>query len=644
MQRDYSPFSAFWHSARRVVLGMIVAGAVGWCHYGHAQWLSQTNALRAGWNAVYMQVDASYATLDQLVASVPSNPIQEIWYWQPPLPTGQFVNSPLLPTGGGSQWSSWIRSQGNSNSVLQNLTGNGAFLVRLATNAAPYNWVVKGKPVSPTYKWTLTGLNFVGFPVPTTPAPTFESFFAPAPQLQQNGEVYRYQGGDLGATNPVRVFAFRTTSVVRNQAYWVRAGDAYNSYFCPIQVVQSSSSGINFGDSTGQAKLRLRNLANVPITITLRQLASEAPPAGQTNIAGAPPLLLRGPINTTNLTFTYTSLTGSTPTWNLAAAGQVGSEVEVVIGLNRSLMAGAAGALSAGVLRLTDSLGLSQIDVGVSALKQSTAGLWVGGASVSQVNHYLKPYAVATNSTQLSALLSRLGLGEGVNSYHYQLDPQSGHVLVFGGPQTNRGSYLLDGPIKVDAGTVASPFPLRLILHNAGSANSAKLLQKVFVGTGLTSNTVVATREALLLPSNLSSARRISSVHLPASAGNVPWNSTGAMQPGSSLAVSVPLDYRNQSSNPFLHTYHPDHDNLDPLFNTTLDQGIESYGVLRQITLSFTPPTDDFNSLTQSSDDLSGNYLEAITLQGINSQTRQYNVLGSFSLKRISDIATLTSN
>jgi F-type H+-transporting ATPase subunit a len=37
--------------------------------------------------------------------------------------------------------------------------------------------------------------------------------------------------------------------------------------------------------------------------VTLRQVASESPPAGQTAIAGDPPLLLRESINLTNLTF-----------------------------------------------------------------------------------------------------------------------------------------------------------------------------------------------------------------------------------------------------------------------------------------------------------------------------------------------------
>jgi len=627
----------------RVLSWFACVVVVGWCHSGQAQWITQTNALKPGWNSVFLHVDASHATLDQLVGNDLTNPIQEIWYWQPALPTGQFIDSPQRPTGAGSQWSTWTRLAGPASALaLQRLTGNGAYLVKVANTVASYNWLVKGKPVLPTFRWTLTGLNFIGFPTPSAPAPTFESFLTPAPQLQQNGEVYRYQGGELNATNPVRVFAFRTTPVRRDQAYWVRAGESYNQYFGPIQILQTSPSGIRFGTDRGQAQLRLRNLANVPITITLRTVASETPPIGQTNIAGVPPLLLRGAINTTNLTFGYTTLGAGAQTWNLTAAGEVGSEVEVVLGLNRSQMGGAPGALFAGLLRFTDSLGLSQIDVAVSAEKESTAGLWVGGAAASSVSHYLKPYAKATNAAALAALLTRLQLAEGANGYHYELDPSSGHVLVFGGPQTNRGSYLLDGPIKIDMGTVARPFPLRLIVHNSGS--SAKLLQKIYHGIGLGSNTVLATKENLLLSTQLGEARRISSVHLPTSAGNIPWDFTGSMQQGGSLTVNVPLSYDDQSSNPFLHTYHPDHDNLDAQFTTELAPGNESYGVVRQITLSFTASENDFNSLTQGSQDLGGNYTETITFQARGSQTRQYNVLGNFTLKRISDIATLTTS
>jgi hypothetical protein len=178
-----------------------------------------------------------------------------------------------------------------------------------------------------------------------------------------------------------------------------------------------------------------------------------------------------------------------------------------------------------------------------------------------------------------------------------------------------------------------------LIVHNDGT--TSRLLQKVFHGMAPGSNTVLATKESLLASTELANARRISAVHLPPSPGNVPWTFAGSMGQGT-LSAIVPLSYDDQASNPFLHTYHPDHDNLDAQFSTELNRGFESHGISRQILLTFTAPGNDFNSLTAGSQDLSGNYAEVVTIQSKGSNTRTFNVLGGFSLKRISDIAILT--
>ena len=114
------------------------------------------------------------------------------------------------------------------------------------------------------------------------------------------------------------------------------------------------------------------------------------------------------------------------------------------------------------------------------------------------------------------------------------------------------------------------------------------------------------------------------------------------MQQGGTLMTTVPLAYDEQPSNPFLHTYHPDHDNLDPLFEVQQARGTESYGVRRKITLSFTTPEDDFDSLTGGAENLSGNYAETVTFLARGNHTQEFNVLGLFTLKRISDIAVLT--
>jgi hypothetical protein len=187
---------------------------------------------------------------------------------------------------------------------------------------------------------------------------------------------------------------------------------------------------------------------------------------------------------------------------------------------------------------------------------------------------------------------------------------------------------------------VAQPYPLRLIVHNDGT--HAFLLQRVYYGLDPYSNVVVATQEKFLDPSHLDLARRISAIHLPWTASNTPWPFNGQLVQGGTLTATPQLAYDDQTSNPFLHTYHPDHDNLDPTFSTQLPQGYESYQMNRQITLNISSPGNDFTSLTSANQGLVGTYLETITLSGQGGASRAFDVSGIFSLNRISPISTLT--
>ncbi|MBM3882742.1 MAG: hypothetical protein FJ387_23970 [Verrucomicrobia bacterium] len=569
------------------------------------QWLTQSISLKAGWNAVYLHVDASHQTIDSLVGLDPSNPIQEVWMWLPSLSTAQFIQSPQLPTDTGSPWAHWNRSQAPFASLTR-LMGNAAFLVREGSAPAGYTWSLKGKPVAPCYLWTTTGLNFLGFSTPAVSAPTFDSFLAPAPQLRLTGEFYAYQGGDFGPSNPMRVFAYRTARVERGQALWMRMGTGYNRYFGPFEVALQSGQGVDFEGTRGQHSLRLHNLTSRNLTVTLNLLSSESPPAGQPAILGAPPLLVRGELNLTNLTYGHTHLAGPR-SWTLPPAGQTGSELEVVLGLNRSQMGGSPGALHAGILRFTDAGGLSQVDVSVSATVASRVGLWVGGVRVMDVRHYLKTFARDAD----------------------------GRPTIGGG-----GAYQVTG-INTDLGGTARPFPLRLILHEDENGQVV-LLQRVFHGLRQGTNEVLATQESLLDTATLASARRLSAAHLPFSTANEPWTCPGRLAEGTNLTATIVVAHNHQASNPFLHTYHPDHDNLNATFDQPLPPGFESYQITRQITLSVAAPPDDFAGLTRGSQTLTGLYEETLTLAGKPGDTREFQSEGIFSLNRISTIPVLT--
>jgi hypothetical protein len=586
-----------------------LAGAAGFSLLSvvQAQWLTQPILIKPGWTAIYLHVDASYESLDQMVGADPGNPIVELWRWQAPASTVQFVTSPQTPLTTSSDWAHWARNGSAAGLTLSALTANTAYLVH-STATTNYVWNVKGRPVAPNYTWTTTGLNFLGFPTPATNPPPFDTFLSPAPAFSAAAEIFQYSGGDLGPYNPVQVIAPHAVRVNRGQAFWIRSGEVFNNYFGPFQISLSSSGGIDFGDAGSQYSFHLRNTSATNVTVTLHLLPSETPPAGQPAIAGTPMLLVRGALNATNLTYGYTilSATGS-QSWTLPPAGQSGSDITVVLGVNRAAMTGVQDVFYAGILRFTDAYGFEQVDVPVSAQSTSTSGLWVGKALITQVANYLKSY-------------QRDASGQPV------INPD--------------GSYDVTN-VNTSLGPVSQPFPLRLILHNNGT--NVVLLQRVYYGLDINSNLVVATSESVLDPAHLDSARRISSITLPWSVANLPWAfSGGSLAPGNNLTVTVDLPYDDQASNPFLHTYHPDHDNLDASFQNELPRGAESYDINRTITLAIAPVNNDFDSLTGAGQSFSGTYLESITLLGSGNASRTFNVNGTFSINRISTIAQLT--
>ena len=393
----------------------------------------------------------------------------------------------------------------------------------------------------------------------------------------------------------------------------MRAGTVFNRYFGPFEVVLSGSQGVDFGERQGSSTFRLRNLSGNALTVTLMLQASDSPPAGQPAIEGAPPLLIRTELDPTDLTYGYVNLpTDGERSLPLAPRGQIGSEVEVVLGLNRAAMSDPPGTLLAGVLRFTDSLGHTMIHVPVSATAASSAGLWVGDVAIGQVAHYLKSYA------------------------------RDGDNAPIIGPDS---AYVVTG-LDTSLGAVPRTYPLRLIVHNPTTGN-ATLLQRVYFGLNPEKDVVVANGESALHPALLESARRITAAHLPWSPNNTVWPFDGQLGQQPTITTMVVVDYNDPASNPFLHTYHPDHDNLNASFDATLPQGSESYRIERVIRLIVDPPADDFSSLVASGNTFAGRYEERVTLKGLAraggaNDTREFEARGAFSLTRLSDIPTLT--
>lgn len=569
-----------------------------------AQWQTQTITLKPGWNAVFLHVDPSHLTLNASVGADQSNPIQEVWLWNPVISPDRFMANPQQPVTS-EDWSSWKRND-PSGGTLARLIGNAAYLVRNGSTVE-YSWSITGKPVPPSYQWTSKGVNLIGFSTPVANPVFFSTFLSPVQRLAGEGEFYRYDDGNNDLTPTLFNSLFHRVPVTRGQAFWIRHANEFNRYFGAFEVILQNSSGIHFGASGSQYSLRLRNLTPGDLMVRLDMLSSEPAPLGQPVIAGLPALLRRGELDTASLTFGSIAFSAGPQQITLKPRGQLGSEVELILGVNRATMTGNPGDLLAGILRLTDSLGYTQIDLPVSASPASSAGLWVGNALVDQVRHFLKSY-------------ERDSAGQPV--------------------QTGSGKYVVTDTVT-SMGAVAQPFNLRLIIHK--SSAEARLLQRVYHGLGHASNLVVTTRESVLHPGLLESARRISAAHLPFSDANAGWAFAGQFERGQSMSAQVNLSFDDHTSNPFLHGFHPDHDNLNATFAAAEFRGAESYDVQRKVTLAFTEAGNDFASLVSGGNQMTGQYIEEIIFKGRGEETRQIDTAGNFVLRRISETPTLTT-
>jgi hypothetical protein len=142
----------------------------------------------------------------------------------------------------------------------------------------------------------------------------------------------------------------------------------------------------------------------------------------------------------------------------------------------------------------------------------------------------------------------------------------------------------------------------------------------------------IATREALVLATGVSDVEpsRFYSPIMPYNSSVI--NGTGNL--ASSVTWTIVHD-ANDPANPFVHTYHPDHDNLNATFTAS---AAESYTVTR--TCSF---TIDNSKSTASS--LVGSYTETITglLKNSSQSPATLSVSGNFIMRRLSEISTLTT-
>jgi hypothetical protein len=252
------------------------------------------------------------------------------------------------------------------------------------------------------------------------------------------------------------------------------------------------------------------------------------------------------------------------------------SSVELSFGIDRSAMSGAADALYASLLRFSDSANTFDILLPATARKDTLAGLWIGEAVVTAVES--KP---------------------------------------------------LQNAVK----PAGSAFPLRYLVHVADDG-TARVLSQVFMGpmAAAPHDFGLCRSEAGLKADAKAAARRIVATHLPLDQALV---TTGSFSIGGDLACTIATPF-NDPTNPFVHQYHPDHDNKSG--QTELVAGQESYDVTREVSFTFTATPPGGGSATGwGSSVIGGTYGEVVS--GLHKEN--ISLTGTFVLRRASELGTL---
>ena len=633
-----------------------------------AQWKTETYQLHGGWNAIYVHGDATYTDITSLFSGGAALNVSEIWRWNPNPSAVQFTESPQIQSPGTPEWSVWKRSDPGA-STLSTLSGNAAYLV-LCTGAAGDNYPlsIKQRPLPPRNQWVREGANLFGFQTPSA-SPTFSNYFAtfPAP-LAAGSDVFKYLGGPLGTANPIRIYSFLSEPLERNKAYWFES-EVVSDFHAPIQVEISDPAGLSFGDTKPVLKLTLKNRSSEEATAYLTPQPSESAPAGQTAVTGPVPLILRGSDGAGNISESPLS-----ETLQVSIPGS--GSVSLLIRVDRThatLAAASPGDLFGSLLRINDDQGLMEIDLPVTAVRGSLAGLWMGDVNLTQVSSQVSNPARAIAALGNGSVTSITVEGSG--GFGYTSAPEvtvaapdgSGstatavaHVangsvqkitLTQGGSgYTGAPQVTVEPPPPLSGTETPSPMKLRTLMHVADDGTST-LLSQAFVGPlSGTGEPGVCTAEGLLDEASKADSIRLSSAHLPLD--QAVTSGSGSVAIPGSLTRVVNISY-NDPTNPFVHQYHPDHDNLDARFqpvalpsgvtpyNATMADGADAPAIQRTCRFDFFAfdPVTGLVPLGWGSTVLGGVYTEV--MEGVHKNPIQ--LQGTFELRRVSDIGTLTT-
>lgn len=506
--------------------------------------VTQTVTLNPGWNAVYLEVAPLSNSPAVVFKGLPSG--SSVWAWTGKNDSVQFIQDPGEAPVISPKWLAIFTSTAESGlNNLYAITANSAYLIHVA-GSSPLTMNIDGRPTIRHKGWVPDSFNLTGFGFSGT-APSFSSFFAPS-AAHKNQAIYRLNNAS-GAWELVNNPS--TTTMRSGEAFWIycQSGSDYQG---PLTVEANGSDGLDFGAGITILSLTIGNASTADKSVTVTPLSGVTPVS----------LAYRKYDNTSGKIL-------SNPLAGMSAVTvKAGSSATVNLAVQRNAFTGDG----ASVLEIKDAQG-NRVRLPVTATSNPVngyPGLWSGSANINKVS-------------QLADSGPAPGFGSGVA----KPTPAALNLNLILHQQKNGPARLLKQAIVMQQDPIRNP------------DGSIQIKGRSVV---LTKDSLIPNYSGVTQRDGAKVGRRLSSVGIDYSPSTDAMLGTDfdgtALKCSGSVSTSITCRLVVESSatythptNPFLHRYHPDHDNQASDFKAFRQ---EANRIVRDITLTFdTVPLDN---------------------------------------------------
>ncbi|MCL7487163.1 MAG: hypothetical protein M8357_03170 [Desulfobulbaceae bacterium] len=563
----------------------------------------QTFTINPGWNAVFLEVEPVWYDTATELAFPDSNPtdaevvfanlpdLTSAWMWNPRAGTVEFVQDPstLLPEG------PTMLVYDPANPIISNLysiPGNHAYLINYG-GAVPVNWQVKGEPLPPQIDWKPNSFNFVGFHIDSVSPPLFEDFFSSSP-AHAGQQIFVL---DNATGNWIQVTP--TDAMRSGEGFWVYCKGS-SEFAGPVTLQLNQGDALSFGTVLEQQEVMVKNDSNTFRTVSLGLADGTLP-----------------------LYYWEYDVAQDIAQWTRIPQGPAALTVDIAPGESQTIKLGVKRLNLSPDVAYTSNLQIEDADtsfkIGISVTGVGKAGLWVGEATINKVS---QPAAYMGSQTAVRPTGSE---------FKFRLI-----IHVDAGGQARLLNQVIqmwqEGTWKSDPNDFS-----KLIVDQPGHfvllADDA--LIGSYSGASLRDGQPVGRRISSAAFGNLYGEDNITRVHSRVMTGSFAGDN-------STLTLSLFLP-KDDPTNPFVHKYNPNH--LQP---DGSEGAIKLFDINRDITMTFRDTDSEGNFILGStalgwgSSVVGGIYRE--TISGLMRTGRDINIEGVFTLHRVNDVDTLTTN